>query len=136
MIVILSCNAKPNTEEQAKQKLTRLNAIYDSSLIVNDTAFFNKLFAEEYTYVSSEGQVLSKQQQLSSMSLSEMSYTKASSEDVKVTVFDNAAVLHGIFRGEGTFRGNPVTINERYSTFWIKQDTTWALVAEHVSVIK
>ncbi len=136
IITLVSCNAKIDRNEEVESRLQRLNQIYDSAIVRQDTGTIRKYYADEYVFTNPEGQVLNKEQQLASISISEMKWDAGKSEDVKITVFGNAAVMTGAFRGSGTFRGNPISINERYSSFWILRDTSWLMAAEHVSVLE
>ena len=133
---LFSCNDSEDPKESALVKLSGLTRIYDSALIRNDTGTIKKMLADEYTFVNAEGQVLNKEQQLQNLLVSEIKWETGKSEDVQTTLLGNAAVSIGTFRGSGTYRGNPISINERFSLFWIKRDTSWLLASEHVSVIQ
>jgi len=135
-LVFVACNAKQKPEDVAMQQISRLKLRYDSSLVKGDTAFLKTLYAEQYIHVNAEGSVLTKAQKLDNLVNSELKWSRASSNNDNVTIHGNSAVLISSLQGEGSFRGNPITIHERNTSLWIKQDTSWKLAAEHVSVIK
>ena len=133
-IIFFSCKSKGKINEEPE--LLRLNNLYDSALVHNDTAVLKRLYADDFIYTNPEGKVLTKEQQINSIAVSEMNWETGKSEDVKVKIFGDAAVTTGSFLATGNYRGNPVTINERYTTVWAKTDTSWQIVAEQGNVIK
>ncbi len=133
----LSCESKKEsavTNEQAK--LLRLNEMYDSALIHSDTAFLKRIYAEDFVYTNPEGKVLNKEQQILSVAINEMKLDTGSSEDVKISFYNNTAVMTGAFKGSGSYRATPVTMHERFTTVWIKRDSSWLIVAEQGNIIR
>jgi len=134
MAIFFNCKSKEKVNEEPQ--LLRLNKLYDSALVNNDAAVLKRLYADDFIYTNPEGKVLTKEQQINSIAVSEMNWETGKSEDVKVKIFGDAAVMTGSFFAKGNYRGNPVTINERYTAFWIKTDTSWKMIAEQGNIIK
>lgn len=134
-VIFFSCNAKDKTNKGAEAQLLRLNSLYDSALLTNDTGYLKRIYADDFVYTNPEGKLLNKEQQIISIAVSEMKWDAAKSEDVKVKIYDNLAVMTGAFRANGTYRGNPVSIHERYTTVWMKKDTTWQVIAEQGNIV-
>lgn len=133
-LIFFNCKSKEKANEEPE--LLRLNNLYDSALVNNDTAVLKRLYADDFIYTNPEGRILTKEQQVNSIAVSEMNLEAGKSEDVKVKIFGNTAVMTGSFLAKGNYRGNPITINERYTTVWIKTDTSWQMVAEQGNIIK
>jgi ketosteroid isomerase-like protein len=136
VLLVSGCKSKKKTQDGADQQLMRLNNLYDSALIRHDTATLKRLYAEDFVYTNPEGKVLTRQEQVTSIAVSEVNWESGRSEDVKVKIFDNTAVMTGAFLAKGNYRGNPLTIQERYTAVWIKTDTSWQMVAEQGNIIK
>lgn len=132
---IFSCGNKTEAPDYTAQ-LTQLNNLYDSALLTRDTTTLKKLYGEKFMLTNPDGQLLNKQQQLLSVATSEVKWDNAKSDNVTIQFYGNTAVLFGEFRGTGSYRGNPLTIHERYTTFWIKTDTSWQLMAEHANIVR
>ncbi|MCA1625288.1 MAG: nuclear transport factor 2 family protein [Acidobacteria bacterium] len=58
------------------------------------------------------------------------------SDDVKVRIYKNAAVMTGRFTAKGSFRGKNIEIRERYTAVWVKKKGRWRLVAEQGNLVK
>ena len=130
-----SCNDSAKTPDYSAQ-LMRINDQYDSALLKGDTVALGKLFAPDFTLVNPDGRLLNRQEQLLNVATSELKWESARSENVSVRIYGNTAVLLGEFRGTGSYRGNQLTVHERYTTFWIKTDTSWQLTAEHANLVR
>jgi uncharacterized protein DUF4440 len=133
--IILSCNAKDKSNKGAEAQLLRLNYLYDSALLIQDTGFLKRLYAEDFVYTNPEGKLLNKEQQIISIAVSEMKWDAGKSDDVRVKIYDDIAVMTGAFRASGTYRGNPISIHERYTAVWKQKDTTWQMIAEQGNII-
>lgn len=135
--MIFSCSQeKENDTAGAESQLMRLNDIYDNAIINKDTAVLDRIYSDEVTVVSPEGKLLNKNEQIISLFTTETRYDSAGSTDVNIKFYGNTAIMTGIFRGVGTYRGNPVSINERYTTVWAKKDTSWHVISEHGTIIQ
>ena len=135
-IVVYGCKSKEKASDPADQELIRLNNTYDSAIIAHDTATLRRLYADDFVFTNPEGKLLSRQEQITSIAVSEVNWEAGRSEDVKVKIYDNTAVMTGAFFAKGSYRGNPLTINERYTAVWIKTDTSWQMVAEQGTIVK
>ena len=133
--IILSCNAKGKSNKGAEAQLLRLNYLYDSALLIQDTGFLKRLYADDFIYTNPEGKVLNKEEQIISIAVSELKWDAGKSDDVRVKIYDDIAVMTGAFRASGTYRGNPVSIHERYTAVWKQKDTTWQVIAEQGNII-
>lgn len=134
--MVLGCKTGTKKDNNAETRLLQLNNNYDSALVKNDTGLLKKIYADDFVYTNPEGQLLTKAQQINSIAVSEMKWEAGKSEDVKVRVYGNVAVMTGAFKANGNYRGNPVTIHERYTALWLKRDTSWQLVAEQGNIVK
>lgn len=140
-IFIFSCgddkkDKKEAYKEAAIKELVLLNTQYDSALIKADTSWLKKIYAEEFSYTTPEGQVRSKGQQLENIAGGGLKLEFGKSDEVEVKVFDSTAVLTGRFIAKGTYAQSFVDIKERYTTVWTRKDGKWILVKEQGTFIK
>ena len=136
VLFLIGCDSKKETTVSNEQsKLLRLNAMYDSALVHKDTGFLKRIYADDFIYTAPDGKVLNKEQQIISVAVSEINIDTGSSEDVKIKFYNNTAVMTGAFKASGTYRANPVTRHERYTTVWIRKDSSWVIVAEQGNIL-
>lgn len=110
--------------------------MYDSAIVHHDAALLKRLYAEDFIYTNPEGKVLTRDEQTASIVNSEINLTQGKSSEVRVKIYGKSAVLTGLFSAIGSYRGNPLTVNERYTSVWVKSDSSWQMVAEQGNVLK
>jgi 2-iminobutanoate/2-iminopropanoate deaminase len=119
-----------------EQELLKANREYDAAIVAGDANALNKIFADEFVYTNPDGEVRNKAQQLAFARSGDLKLESGTSDQVKVRVYGNMAVMTGRFTAKGLFKGKSLEINERYTTVWIKQNGRWRLVAEQGNFIK
>ncbi len=136
LLLLAACGGKDDPTPNYESQLLKVNSRYDSAIMVRDTAFLKKLYADTYVYTNPEGKLLDRGQQITAVAVSEMRWQNAKSEDVKLKFYDDVAVMTGAFNAQGTYRGNPVTVHERYTALWQRRDTAWVLIAEQGNIVQ
>jgi ketosteroid isomerase-like protein len=120
---------------QAERELREANARYDRAVIGGDSAALGELLADDYVYVSSEGEVRNKDQQIASLSAPQFDLRSPGSQDVTVRWIGDQALVIGRFPGEVHAGGNSLRFNERYSSLWTHDGGRWRIRHEHASLI-
>jgi uncharacterized protein (TIGR02246 family) len=94
------------------------------------------LLADKFVNTGSDGKVTDRAKTLANAKATK--YVSAEYEDVKVTVFGDAAIATGTFTAKGTdSSGKPMDVKERFTDTWVKMaNGKWQCVASHGSPIK
>jgi uncharacterized protein (TIGR02246 family) len=94
------------------------------------------LLADKIVVTMSNGKVMNKAELLADAKATK--YVSAEYEDVKVTVFGDAAIATGGFKAKGTdASGKPMDTHERWTDTWVKMPSgKWQCVASHESPVK
>ena len=94
------------------------------------------LLADKFINTDTDGKVTSKAEMLATSKATK--YDSVEYEDVKVTVFGDAAIASGGFKGKGTDpSGKPMDVHVRWTDTWVKMPSgKWQCVASHGSAIK
>jgi hypothetical protein len=119
--------------------MKRLNAgrIYSELEESGEIAALNRLFADEFTYTSPNGEVFNKAEELQAHRNNRSKVTSAELSEQKVRVISNySAVETGKIRYIGATAGKSFDITKRYTTTWIWRDFRWQIVADHGSAVK
>ncbi len=125
--LILCQNAdKKGGEEQAVRQVINelLTAVQN-----NDTKTLDRIYADDFTFVSDTGVLSTKAQRFAAMKSSELKYSSVSLEDVNIRFYGNTAVAN--FRVKSKFKLNGENFEGRYAitgTF-IKSKKGWQEVA-------
>ena len=94
------------------------------------------LLADKIVVTMSNGKVMNKAELLADAKATK--YVSAEYEDVKVTVFGDAAIATGGLKAKGTdASGKPMDTHERWTDTWVKMSSgKWQCVASHESPVK
>ena len=112
------------------------NAEYDVAIMRGDVAALERIFADEFIYTNPQCEVLNKQQQIAALSTGDLKLEDAKSDDVRVRIYGETAVMTGRFTARAGLEGKAVNINERYTAVWVRRDGRWQLVAEQGNLKK
>lgn len=123
-------------EDADRKILLSLNNQYDSALVHADTALLNKLYAPEFSYTTTGGDLRNRADQLKTLADGQLILEFGNSDELDIKIYNQTAVLTGRFTGKGVFRGTTINIKERYTTVWVKGETGWKLVKEQGTLVK
>lgn len=125
----------PADKSAAEAELRRANRAYDRAIVTADAAALEAILADDYSYVTAEGEVRDKATQIASLTSGRLQVMSAGSEEVRVRWIGDKALMIGRFPARVTAGSRSFTINERYSALWSHQDGSWRLRHEHASLI-
>jgi ketosteroid isomerase-like protein len=102
----------------------------------NNSDLVAPLLADKFVNTSTDGKVTGRTETLATAKTTK--YDSADYDDLKVTVFGDAAIATGTFKAKGTdSSGKPMDVNERFTDTWVKMaNGKWQCVASHGSQVK
>jgi uncharacterized protein (TIGR02246 family) len=102
----------------------------------NNPELLAPLLADKVVITEADGKVKGKAETLADYK--KMKFDSAEYGDLKVTVFGDAAIATGSFKGKGTDpSGKPFDLNERWTDTWVKMPGgKWQCVASQGSPLK
>jgi reactive intermediate/imine deaminase len=134
--LVFSQAANGKANPKIEQELLKVNQEYDAAIVAGDANALDRIFADEFVYTTPDGEVRNKAGQLAFARSGDLKLESGKSDDVKVSVYGNTAVMTGLFTAKGQFQGKNLDIRERYTAVWVKQNGRWRLVAEQGNFIK
>jgi ketosteroid isomerase-like protein len=121
---------KGNTNSGTERELLERNKEYDEALVREDASALDRIFADEFIYTSTTGELINKAQQLEAIKSGDLKIEYGKSDEVRVRVYGNVAVMTGRFIAKGEYKGKVFETPERYTAVWVKRQGRWQLVAE------
>jgi ketosteroid isomerase-like protein len=92
-----------------------------------DIATLASLMADEYAVITSDGQVLGKEQDLASYSTGDRHWDFAESDEYDVRVYGDTAILIGRWRACGVNAGYHFDYAARFVAHYAKRDRRWQM---------
>jgi ketosteroid isomerase-like protein len=109
---------------------------WDASNLRGDAAALDRVLASDFFLTGDDGKVHAKAEVLSELKSRNITYQSAKTEDLKIILHGDAAVVSGRWRGSYIRRGKTVNLLERFTNFYVRKDGQWRCVASHGSAIK
>ena len=141
LITIFSTFAAFAQDGKAEQEILKFNAQYEQAIFNRDTAFFERVLADDYTFSTEVGKTENRAQVLEWLRKDKEKPThkliSLKNEDAKAKVMGNTAVLTGTWIATTTpiadDKAEQHTDKGRYTVVLEKRSGNWMVVAEHIS---
>ncbi len=95
-----------------------------------DLEALEDMLDEDYVQIRADGSVIGKQEALESYRSGKRRWDHAESDQYRVTVIGNSAILVGRWIGRGENDGTPFDYAARFMAFYVNRDGRWLLVAD------
>ena len=106
---------------------------YDQAQVHGDRAELERLLADDYTLISSSGQIQNKAQLISDFTAPGYKLEPFVVTDAIEKVWSNGAVMGGVATLRGTSAGKQFEATLRFADIWAKRNGKWQVVYTHVS---
>jgi uncharacterized protein (TIGR02246 family) len=125
---------------KAGQEVLKVNADYDKATLNGDASFFKKVLAPEFITYGPDGSFRNRAEVLKRMEKEKAAptykLTALSSDDVKVKMAGNLAVVTGQWKSTTTTMENEATPHNdegRYTAIYEKRNGQWLLITDHAT---
>jgi ketosteroid isomerase-like protein len=115
-----------NRNNRNEMELLRANQEYDEALVRGDAAALDRIYSDDFIYTTPDGEVRDKAQQISFTRSGDLRLESGLSDDVRIRIYGNMAVMTGRFTARGQFKDKNIDIRERYTAVWFKKTRTLA----------
>ena len=118
----------------AEQQILALNRAWADAMVRGDMATLESLFADDLIVTSGDGTLRDKAGELADVKPTpDLTTYFFNTEDVRVRVYKDAAVLTGRAKWRISFKGRDIDNERRYTSVYVKQQGRWRMVALHIS---
>ena len=121
------------TDESARRELIDVAHAWDRAMVTNDAAAIGAFMADDWVIVGSDGSVCDRATFLSLVESGTVTHDVMTSEDLRVRVYGDAAVVTASGVSAGMYQGQPFREVERSSSVFIRQSGRWRCVLTHLS---
>ena len=117
----------------ATQELVEVAHAWDRAMTANDAAAIGRFMADDWIIVGSDGSVTDRAAFLGLVESGIVSHDVMTSENIRVRVYGDAAVVTSDGVSAGKYHGQPFREVERASSVFVRQSGTWRCVLTHLS---
>lgn len=139
MLISISASAqsqdkKPTFGGKIEQQILALNQKWADAMVSGDMAALDRLFDDGLTVTAGNGSTRGKTEEMNdSKPRPDLKTYFFNTEDVKVRVYDDSAVVTGTAKWKINSGGKDVDNEVRYMSVYAKQKGDWRMVALHVT---
>lgn len=133
MLIAVPTHAQKQTAMQ--QEVIKASQVLDeASLMKKDRATMERLYADDYMYVHSNGTVANKAQDIAASMSPDQAWTAHKSDDVKARIYGNVAIVTGVSTLTGSAKGY-VSGPRRFTEVWVRRNGRWQEVGGQSTIV-
>lgn len=119
-----------------ESKILALENAWNQAQIHHDAKALENVAGDKFIYTDTDGTVMDKARFLSDVKDPSYNATIVVNENVKVDLYDNAAVVSGTYHTKGTYKSRPFDHRGRFTDTWVFQNGLWQCVASHTTLLR
>jgi hypothetical protein len=132
LVAVPTYAQKRNATEQEVLKASQV--LDEASLIKKDRATMERLYADDYMYLHSNGTVNNKTQEIAEYMSPDLKWTTHKSDDLKVRIYRDVAVVTGLSTLTGSAKGY-VSGGRRFTELWVRRNGRWQSVGGQSTLV-
>lgn len=132
LVAVPTYAQKANAQEQEVLKASQV--VNEASLIKKDRATMERLYADDYMYIHSNGTVANKTQDIAESLSPDQAWTAHKSDDLKVRTYGDVAVVTGLSTLTGSAKGY-VSGARRFTEVWVRRNGGWQMVGGQSTLV-
>lgn len=123
-----------DSSSKAEREVLQVMNNWLDALKQGDLAALERIIGDDYQITVSDGKVLNRTQDLEPLRAG-MKFINATTEDVRVRVFKEMAVVTGRGMYRINFNGKEFDVRERFTDVYVKRKGVWQPVASHSTTL-
>jgi ketosteroid isomerase-like protein len=126
----------PNlTASSDEDAVRRMESDWGDAFERKDLTALDQFMADEYILTDPLGIVRSKAESLAAIGTNEVYFESTRSDDVKVRINGDTAVVTGRSTFRGRYKGWPMAGQYQYTDILVKRRGTWMAVGSHITAL-
>jgi ketosteroid isomerase-like protein len=132
---VLAQSASDETRSRENQ-LIALERLWNEAQVNRDANALAGMIGDKFVNTEWDGEVSERGKFLADIADPRFKVNSLNIQDVKVVLYNNAAVVAGIYHTKGNYLGKPYEHTGRFTDTWVLQDARWQCVASHTSLLQ
>jgi len=132
---IQRCMEEQQDPDLARQEIVNLEHEAAHAIRLGDTAFFHRVYSDDFNGTLSHGEVVSKTAFITAVQSSSFKYEAFSASDIKVHIYRDTAVATCLWSSRATFKGQSLNNQMRVMHIYVNSGSGWKVVAGQASAL-
>lgn len=122
-----------NQRMAAEDELLKLEKEFAEAIVENDIEVIGRLVTDDWIIIDPNGEIIDRARFFEVIKSGALTHEMMESEDFRVRVYGDSAVVTGITRTKGKFMEREFSAQERATDVFVKRDGRWQCVLTHLT---
>jgi len=118
---------------EAEEELLKVEKEFAETIVSNDLESLRRLVADDWIIIDPNGEIVDRARFFEVIKSGSLTHDIMGSEDLRVRVYGDSAVVTAITRTKGKFMGQEFSTQERATDVFVKRDRRWRCVLTHLT---
>ena len=118
---------------KAEEELLKLEKEFAEAIAKNESEAIERFVADDWIIIDPDGGVVDRARFLEAIKSGALMHEVMESDDVRVRVYGDSAVVTALTRTKGRFMGQDFSTQERATDVFVKLDGRWQCVVSHLT---
>jgi ketosteroid isomerase-like protein len=118
---------------EMEEELLKLERAFADAIIKNDLESIGRIVADDWIIVDPNGEIVDRRRFFEVIKSGALTHDIMESEDFRVRVYGESAVVTAITSTKGKFMGQEFSTRERATDAFVKRDGRWQCVLTHLT---
>ncbi|MBZ5631342.1 MAG: nuclear transport factor 2 family protein [Acidobacteriia bacterium] len=116
-----------------QEEVLRIEREFSQAIVKNDAEAVGRFLADDWIVIDPDGGIVDRARFLGVMKSGALTHEMMESEDTRVRVYGNTAIVTALTKTKGKFNGQVFTTQERATDVFVKQDGRWQCALSHLT---
>jgi len=111
-----------------EDELAKVEAEFANAIVKNSPEGIRQFVSDDWIIINADGGIIDRQRFLEVIKSGTLTHEMMESDDVRVRVYGDSAVVSAVTRSKGKFMGQEFTTHERATDVFVRRDGQWRCV--------
>lgn len=116
-----------------EEELLKLEKAFAEAIVKNDLEGLARIAADDWVIIDPNGEIIDRTRFFEVIKSGALTHDLMESEDFRVRIYGDTAVVTAISSTKGKFMGQEFTSRERATDVFVKRDGRWQCVLTHLT---
>ena len=116
-----------------EEDLLKLEKEFAQAIVANDPEAIGRFVTDEWIIINADGGIIDRERFLGVIKSRALTHEMMESDDIRVRVYGDSAVVTALTRTKGKFMGQEFSTHERSTDVFVRLDGQWRCVLSQLT---
>jgi len=111
-----------------EDELAKVEAEFANAIVKNSPEEIRQFVSDDWIIINADGGIIDRQRFLEVIKSGALTHEMMESDDMRVRIYGDSAVVSAVTRSKGKFMGQEFTTHERSTDVFVRRDGKWRCV--------